>query len=949
MKNELAVLSLDDKSSKPALFSDIEEVDTPVTPKIIQLPSTAEIENKSSDETGFIQRKEDDVTEIADKKHEENAKNMDSSFADIQKESFIEKVEVTTDKNSPAPENKEVSKASSEEIKDDLIKAYSELHPEQVLGNQPNETMDAEKDQISHNLSEVRSETVEKEEAISDVIDRAIDLVVADDNKNDETNKNETDSRDMKTEETVDDKAVLRQGDEKKLKVEDSDLMIAEIKETNSDENLAQNDINSEKIEIISTLNQEKQNTDSQHIENSDSLDIPMAVAVKETSEFIIKEQEQQIEAEDISEEKQIDEVKEAKLGTETEENVEKEKLKEREMISQNVIHKNDPIDKHRMKRDITSQNIPLKIEENEEELSDQKNENNQQPPSLASAQDENNVETKSRESSGKSNDFARINDLEETEIAKNLSDEQRNNLSQKSGILEAQDSINSKKDRDNEKMKTVEFIQNEITEEVIKQNTEPNLSLSKENLNSDDAKTVHSRDLVSSDLSDSDTDKNQKKFNESGVDETSRDERDEVSEVENFDLSSCGEDSLEAMYYMIRKNEIMIDKTKQTVNSEEMQVEEKISFPEKATENLGKVFREMSGKKSLSSMDSSADEVIVKQFSTDTETHYSQRQSASSANGYGRSAASNKQQETEFTDVEFTNPILASMRRNERLLNQMHAKAHTIHTIERGLDDDFERDNFPEHPLEDMRMGNIERNIMASSLSEADSDYNEPPSLANRLTKDDFNVSTAFEHMIEMGSTTDSDSTIESAATKIQAGARGFLTRRRLRRSSAGTASAEKYSSSIGNAAIDNSLEKLVEQLDNMVEHKYTLLQETIERTETVDVEENTVLGITEVKVEQRTTTVSELMDSDVSEINNNGVGYDVAQRRLTLQRNDAIQRNSSAEDDEGKVVTDDDELDETNRNQQIGKTEEIHREHVIRKQHSSSAKERTGKINYF
>lgn len=450
--------------------------------------------------------------------------------------------------------------------------------------------------------------------------------------------------------------------------------------------------------------------------------------------------------------------------------------------------------------------------------------------------------------------------------------------------------------------------------------------------------------DTQSSDLSDTDTtDKAEKVYTESGVDETSRDERDEVSEIENFDLSSCGEDSLEAMYYMIRKNEIIMDRNKQT--SAKNCDDDKIIFPEKATDDLEHAVREVSGGKKVKlcsmSMNSSMDDVVLKKMSTDSDEiqiHVipnSDIDSSSSCGGGGVGAGGDdedgangvpkpcslKEQCTanESTDDEYINPIVDSMRKNEAAVDEMHAKALSVQPkrSETQSDEQLETDTFNE--MDDMMPGNIERKILASSVSEADSDYFELPPTANRLTKDDFNVSTAFEHMIRAdNSTTDeSDSTMESASTKIQA--LTALTRRRIRKSSAGTSASNEKCSSIGNAAIDKSLDNLIEQQELMEEHVYSeSFEDSSPQSQTVDsVDSEKPLGITEVKVEQRkneeasakVTVDSKHSDEKVPEINIEGVSEKsdesvTAQRRLTLQRGDAMQRNSTPESSEQQQV---------------------------------------------
>lgn len=489
------------------------------------------------------------------------------------------------------------------------------------------------------------------------------------------------------------------------------------------------------------------------------------------------------------------------------------------------------------------------------------------------------------------------------------------------------------------------------VTESPQEQNDQTNLNVTEapETGRSDEAVDTEpvtcveylkpiSNDIPSSDLSDTDTtDKAEKASTESGVDETSRDERDEMSEIENFDLSSCGEDSLEAMYYMIRKNEIIMDRHKQ--DGDNTGDEDKMTFPDKATDDLEHAVREVSGKKiklcSIGSMNSSMDDVVLKKLSSDSDElqlHVIPNSEIDSSSSDLRSCPLKEQcTANESTDDEYMNPILDSMRKNDEYLNEMHAKALSVQPNRSSSQSDeqqehqqqqLETDTFNEHLMDDMMPGNIERKILASSVSEADSDYFELPPTQSRLTKDDFNVSTAFEHMIRADSTTeDSDSTIESAATKIQAGARGFLARRRIRRSSAGTSASNEMRSSIGNAAIDKSLDNLIEQQELQEENAYSesFDDESLPRShellydETIDsVDSEKVLGITEVKVEQRKDDDANAAgnehddnnanDEKVPGINIQGTSEEsvTAQRRLMLQRNDAMQRNDTPESSE-------------------------------------------------
>ncbi|XP_046805227.1 protein PFC0760c isoform X2 [Lucilia cuprina] len=118
----------------------------------------------------------------------------------------------------------------------------------------------------------------------------------------------------------------------------------------------------------------------------------------------------------------------------------------------------------------------------------------------------------------------------------------------------------------------------------------------------------------------------------------------------------------------------------------------------------------------------------------------------------------------------------------------------------------------------------NIRRKMMAYSFSEADSDcFDKSPSTndgTNSESKsqkyDDFNVSTALVENID--SSTETESTIVSAVTKIQAGARGYLTRKRLGKASMASDGKsmphdDMNKASFGNAAISESLEYLVQE----------------------------------------------------------------------------------------------------------------------------------------
>lgn len=423
------------------------------------------------------------------------------------------------------------------------------------------------------------------------------------------------------------------------------------------------------------------------------------------------------------------------------------------------------------------------------------------------------------------------------------------------------------------------------------------------------------SHDTPSSDLSDTDTEKPELVSNESCIDENSRDERDDVSEVENFDLSSYGEDSLEAMYYMLRKNEILMDEQKKMNKCED----EKITFPEKATENLENVFREVSGKKtifSVGSMNSSTDDVILKQISSDSDAlqmHVLPNSEIDSSTEPKSCAMNTTDDEylTEKNDISSRGMVHDEMDSKRKQNNN-------------SLMNDEQPDNECDTFDDDVIQANIARNIQAYSISEADSD--EAPANTKFLTKDDFNVSTALGHL---RSTTDESDSFESAATKIQAGARGFLTRRRLGRSEANASASIEKRSSIGNAAIDKSLDNFVDRQELMQDQGRTKIDNgdlklilTIDQTnESID-DDASVQELIEVKMEQKKSAPSTsiiinenitenptLTETELKEAGSDDSG--AAQRRLTLQRGDAMQRNSTPELEQPQHLIDKEKID--------------------------------------
>lgn len=203
------------------------------------------------------------------------------------------------------------------------------------------------------------------------------------------------------------------------------------------------------------------------------------------------------------------------------------------------------------------------------------------------------------------------------------------------------------------------------------------------------------------------------------------------------------------------------------------------------------------------------------------------------------------------------------------------------------------------EDQFDDFFPGNIRTKIMASSISIADSDCFDPTN--NKSIIDDTMVRTALETI----HSTDSESTIASATTKIHAGERHNLMTRRNN---------NQYSS-IGNAAIDKSLDDFIQsqefRVDRFDEEAETSCvspppqkQESNDDTWTSDTctesdKKHALTGIIGIKMEQKQ---SHFLTID--------------ERRRTLHREDAIQRNStrSNEEDSSKSSSSEKIIDKIN-----------------------------------
>ena len=234
-------------------------------------------------------------------------------------------------------------------------------------------------------------------------------------------------------------------------------------------------------------------------------------------------------------------------------------------------------------------------------------------------------------------------------------------------------------------------------------------------------------------------------------------------------------------------------------------------------------------------------------------------------------------------------NPMLEASKQSTNFMDQLHSRS--IESDE-GKDDMMNYNKYSdgmgdEDQFDDFYPGNIRQKMMASSISIADSDYFDPTK--SQVINDD-TIRTALETI----NSTDSESTIASAATKIQAGARGLITRRKLNNNAS---SSQQYASyaSFGNAAIDKSLddfivaqeqERLEEESEGDVNaHDLPKHESTDEWTDDDKKSEN--VGVIGIKLEQKNFLT-------------------VDERRRTLHREDAIQRNSTSSNTSSEKLID-------------------------------------------
>lgn len=290
-----------------------------------------------------------------------------------------------------------------------------------------------------------------------------------------------------------------------------------------------------------------------------------------------------------------------------------------------------------------------------------------------------------------------------------------------------------------------------------------------------------------------------------------------EDSKLDDIDISKFEKDSLEAMYYSLKKNDIMVDRMQRRASEQKIE--------------LNSTPKHLSG-----------------ESVTPLEFDNSEQESESEVKSQKRPSLSLIKMHTIAGDMNF----------------------ETSFTSDEIRDLDKERTN--NKSLDELTSENIKKKMRAFSVSfesngedrgSFDEIENVMETQAQNL-RDDFNISTALEPI----TSTDTDSSIVSAVTKIQARTRGFLTRKRLQ------LKAETYESkaSFGNGAISESLENLVEaEAAKKIQNSYR-----------------------NYKANKTHRQIRTMDDCEIGPL-----PPSLAARRLTLQRGDAVQNDSNPDDE--------------------------------------------------
>lgn len=350
---------------------------------------------------------------------------------------------------------------------------------------------------------------------------------------------------------------------------------------------------------------------------------------------------------------------------------------------------------------------------------------------------------------------------------------------------------------------------------------------------------------------------------------------------IENFDFEA-NKNTAEAMYYSLKKNEMETQK-QLSIETQFSLEEERNALSTETSFNLENQSVERDNEDEDEDEDEDDDDVVV---------GIQAPLSSAKRLKYGMSMDDRllgsilsqdylKPRRDGYPDDSF-DPMLEASMRNHHFLEKLHEMSTS------DEDKNIPYGDFPdgvgdEDQFEDFYSSHdIRKKIMASSISIADSDYFDPTN--NKSIIDDDTIRTALETI----HSTDSESTIASAATKIQAGER-MITKRNN----------HSMYSSIGNAAIDRSLDEFIQSQELRIERfdeefeGYSSppprKQESVDEwtdndTATYTDSDKKVAsgGVIEIKLEQKTSFLT------------------VDERRRTLHREDAIQRNSTREDED-------------------------------------------------
>lgn len=348
---------------------------------------------------------------------------------------------------------------------------------------------------------------------------------------------------------------------------------------------------------------------------------------------------------------------------------------------------------------------------------------------------------------------------------------------------------------------------------------------------------------------------------------------------IENFDFVA-NKDTAEAMYYSLKKNEL---ETQKKFSPEKQSSVEKrpLTNDEQAMSMETMTNLEI---EPMEEEDEDDDDVVIGavQPTSAKRLKYGMSMDDRLLGSILSQDYSTKARKDGYPDDGF-DPLLEATMRNQHFLEKLHEMSNSdedknVPYNDYPGDDEDQFDDF-------YNSNNIRQKMMASSISIADSDYFDP--ITNKSIIDDDKIRTALETI----HSSDSESTIASAATKIQA---GDITNAR-RNNNIATHSMQY--SSIGNAAIDRSLDEFIQSQELRIERFDEELegynsppprkQESEEWTDDTATYTDSdkkigAGGVIEIKLEQKQSFLT------------------VDERRRTLHREDAIQRNSTREDEE-------------------------------------------------